>query len=151
MMCFQEQRLCFSPVPHHHPTNHSGGGGHANHHHHHHHHQPGAGGGKRRPSGGEGGAPGPPALPGGGGGPAEGGGHQKKQVLIVAGPWDLELPTNVIMFERAQLVAAHPHPETEVLRFQYIMKLRQSFQEMCHSREGNGTAAAAFMTGFIFV
>ena len=61
--------------------------------------------------------------------------------MIVAGPWDLELPTNVIMFERAQLVAAHPHPETEVLRFQYIMKLRQSFQEMCHSREGNGTTA----------
>jgi len=30
----------------------------------------------------------------------------------------------------------HPHPDTEVLRFQFIMKLRQTFQEMCHSREG---------------
>merc|ERR1712061_779232 len=54
----------------------------------------------------------------------------------MGGPWDLEIPTNVIMYERAQSILTHPHPEAEVVRFQYIMKLRQSFQEMCHSREG---------------
>ena len=56
--------------------------------------------------------------------------------FIVAGPWDLELPTNVIMYERTPGMWPHPHPDTEVLRFQFIMKLRQTFQEMCHSREG---------------
>lgn len=56
--------------------------------------------------------------------------------FIVAGPWDLEIPTNVILFERSPIALPHPHPEVETLRFQYVMKLRQTFQEMCHSREG---------------
>jgi len=56
--------------------------------------------------------------------------------FILAGPWDLEIPTNVIMYERVQSILPHPHPEAEIVRFQYAMKLRQSFQEMCHSREG---------------
>ena len=56
--------------------------------------------------------------------------------FILSGPWDLEIPTNVIIFERAPITLPHPHPEVELLRFQYVMKLRQSFQEMCHSREG---------------
>ena len=56
--------------------------------------------------------------------------------FILAGPWDLEIPTNVIMYERTQSLLPHPHPEAEIVRFQYAMKLRQSFQEMCHSREG---------------
>ncbi len=56
--------------------------------------------------------------------------------IIVPGPWDLEIPTNVIMFEKPQTLFPHPHPEVEVLRFQLMMKLRQTYQEMCHSREG---------------
>jgi hypothetical protein len=56
--------------------------------------------------------------------------------FILAGPWDLEIPTNVIMYERSLSLMPHPHPEVESLRFTYVMKLRQSFQEMCHSREG---------------
>ena len=66
-----------------------------------------------------------------------GGSHgpaNKKFILV--GPWDLEIPTNVIMYERAQSSLPHPHPEAEIVRFQFAMKLRQSFQEMCHSREG---------------
>ena len=56
--------------------------------------------------------------------------------IIVNGPWDLELPTNVIIYERQPDIKPHPHPEVELLRYQYVMKLRQSIQEMCHSREG---------------
>ena len=56
--------------------------------------------------------------------------------FIVAGPWDLEVATNVIMFEKTPSLLPHPHPEVELLRFQLMMRLRQSYQEMCHSREG---------------
>ena len=56
--------------------------------------------------------------------------------FFLAGPWDLEIATNVIMFERQPILFPHPHPEVEALRYNYVMKLRQSFQEMCHSREG---------------
>jgi phosphorylated CTD-interacting factor 1 len=56
--------------------------------------------------------------------------------FIVTGPWDLEIPTNVILFEKKPSMLPHPHPEVEMLRSSYVMKLRQSFQEMCHSREG---------------
>jgi phosphorylated CTD-interacting factor 1 len=57
--------------------------------------------------------------------------------IIVAGPWDLEVATNAIIYERKPILFPHPHPEVEVLRFSLITKLRQSFQEMCHSREGD--------------
>jgi len=56
--------------------------------------------------------------------------------FLVTGPWDLEIATNIIMYEKVPSMLPHPHPEVEVLRFQLMMKLRQSYQEMCHSREG---------------
>ena len=56
--------------------------------------------------------------------------------FIVTGPWDLEIATNAIMYEKTPTLLPHPHPEVEVLRYQLMMKLRQSYQEMCHSREG---------------
>ena len=86
------------------------------HHPHAHPHQPGLGGAKRRPS-------------------EEMGGGPAAKRFIVAGPWDLELPTNVILFERKPTMLPHPHPEVEILRASYVMKLRQNFQEMCQSRE----------------
>ena len=57
--------------------------------------------------------------------------------FIIAGPWDLELPTNVIMYEKKPIMLPHPHPDVEVLRCQFVMKLRQSLQEMCQAREGS--------------
>ena len=79
-----------------------------------------------------------------------GGAGAKK--LIVSGPWDLEIPTNVILYERSPSLLPHPQPEVrmvmtrrrmtrmlmqvEVVRSQLMYKLRQSYQEMCHSREG---------------
>lgn len=62
------------------------------------------------------------------------GGPNAKRFLV-AGPWDLEIPTNVIIYERKPILLPHPHPEIEIVRYNYVMKLRQSYQEMCHSRE----------------
>ena len=91
----------------------------AHQHHHHHHHQltqqQPQHALKRRPSEEMGGGPG-----------------NKK--FILAGPWDLEIPTNIILFEKQPSMLSHPHPDVEVLRFTFLMKLRQSYQEMCHSR-----------------
>lgn len=53
-----------------------------------------------------------------------------------SGPWDLEVPTNAVVFERAPLSWPHPHPEIESYRSTLVIKLRQAYQEMCHSREG---------------
>ncbi|KAL7647702.1 UNVERIFIED_CONTAM: hypothetical protein RMT77_001311 [Armadillidium vulgare] len=55
--------------------------------------------------------------------------------FVLAGPWDLELPTNVIMFERPPITLPQPHPSVEVLRGQLVAKLRQGYQEMCQARQ----------------
>lgn len=56
--------------------------------------------------------------------------------FILAGPWDLEVPTNVIIYERPPTVIPHPHPEIEAFRCSLMAKLRHCYQELCHSREG---------------
>ncbi|KAK2722971.1 mRNA (2'-O-methyladenosine-N(6)-)-methyltransferase-like [Artemia franciscana] len=55
--------------------------------------------------------------------------------FVLAGPWDLEIPTNVVMCERPPFPFCHPHPDVELLRCSFASKLRQCYQEMCHSRE----------------
>ncbi|XP_056641507.1 mRNA (2'-O-methyladenosine-N(6)-)-methyltransferase [Diorhabda carinulata] len=61
-------------------------------------------------------------------------GPQAKK-LVLAGPWDLDVPTNVIIIERAPCSYMHSHPEIEAYRCSLLSKLRQSYQEVCHSRE----------------
>nr|CAG4643775.1 EOG090X02BU [Lepidurus arcticus] len=56
--------------------------------------------------------------------------------FVLAGPWDLEVPTNVIIWERLASTVPHPYPDVEILRCSLLAKLRQSYHEMCHSREG---------------
>nr|CAG4640682.1 EOG090X02BU [Eulimnadia texana] len=56
--------------------------------------------------------------------------------FILSGPWDLEVATNAVIYERPPLTWPHPHPEIEMFRTTLITKLRQAYQEMCHSREG---------------
>ncbi|KAL0274131.1 UNVERIFIED_CONTAM: hypothetical protein PYX00_006629 [Menopon gallinae] len=56
--------------------------------------------------------------------------------FILAGPWDLEINTNVLIFERTPTTLLHPHPEVEAFRCGLAAKLRQCYQELCHSREG---------------
>ncbi|XP_033337712.2 phosphorylated CTD-interacting factor 1 isoform X1 [Megalopta genalis] len=55
--------------------------------------------------------------------------------FVLAGPWDLEIPTNVIIYERAPSNLPHVHPEAEALRCSLLAKLRQCYQELCHTRE----------------
>ncbi|XP_068212202.1 mRNA (2'-O-methyladenosine-N(6)-)-methyltransferase isoform X1 [Palaemon carinicauda] len=56
--------------------------------------------------------------------------------FLLAGPWDLEIPTNVIMFERPPITLPQPYPSVEVLRGQLVSKLRSGYQEMCQARQG---------------
>ncbi|XP_063973188.1 mRNA (2'-O-methyladenosine-N(6)-)-methyltransferase isoform X1 [Diachasmimorpha longicaudata] len=55
--------------------------------------------------------------------------------FVLAGPWDLEVGTNVIIFERAQSTLFQTHPDVEALRCSLLAKLRQCYQELCHTRE----------------
>ncbi|XP_065353639.1 mRNA (2'-O-methyladenosine-N(6)-)-methyltransferase isoform X1 [Cloeon dipterum] len=55
--------------------------------------------------------------------------------IILTGPWDLEVSTNVIILERSLSELPQPHPETEAMRANFVAKLRQSYQDLCHSRE----------------
>lgn len=55
--------------------------------------------------------------------------------FVLAGPWDLEVPTNVVIYERPPTICPHPHPEIEAFRFTLASKLRQCYQELCHTRE----------------
>ena len=57
--------------------------------------------------------------------------------MFCRGPWDLEVSTNAVVFERSPLSWPHPHPEIEAYRATLVTKLRQAYQEMCHSREGD--------------
>ena len=59
-----------------------------------------------------------------------------RNVLFRSGPWDLEIATNAVIFERPPIVTPHPHPDIETMRAQLTNKLRQTYQELCHSREG---------------
>ena len=59
----------------------------------------------------------------------------KKPTLYIPGPWDFEISTNVIILERAPCIHTHPHPDIEMFRCNLLAKLRQTYQELCHSRE----------------
>ena len=89
---------------------------------------------KRRPSEEMGGSVGAstglatPIGSGGAGSSGAGGAPSGKKLFILAGPWDLEIPTNVILYERQPTMLPHPSPEVELVRYAFVMKLRQSYQ-----------------------
>lgn len=58
--------------------------------------------------------------------------------------WNFEIPSNAMVYERAPSVLPPPHPEVELLRAQLVMKLRQHYQELCHSREGIDAPSESF-------
>ncbi|XP_046411649.1 mRNA (2'-O-methyladenosine-N(6)-)-methyltransferase isoform X1 [Neodiprion fabricii] len=55
--------------------------------------------------------------------------------FILAGPWDLEISTNVIIYEKGPSNIPHIHPDVEAFRCGLLAKLRQCYQELCHTRE----------------
>ena len=61
------------------------------------------------------------------------GGPLKKFVL--AGPWDLEVATNIIIVERPPTLLPHPHPEIEAMRAAYTVRLLKTYEDLCTRRE----------------
>lgn len=59
----------------------------------------------------------------------------KRPFLVLPGPWSLETPNNSVIYERLPSLMHHPHPEVELMRGVLMAKLRQSYVEMCKSRE----------------
>ncbi|BFZ19751.1 hypothetical protein BsWGS_22790 [Bradybaena similaris] len=50
--------------------------------------------------------------------------------------WNFEVPSNAVVKERAPLHMCPPHPDVEAFRCDQVMKLRQSYQELCQHHEG---------------
>ena len=57
----------------------------------------------------------------------------KKYVL--PGPWDLEIATNVVIYDRIPTMFPPPHPEIEAMRGALTMKLQRTYEELCQRRE----------------
>ncbi|KAI0233395.1 mRNA (2'-O-methyladenosine-N(6)-)-methyltransferase [Lamellibrachia satsuma] len=58
--------------------------------------------------------------------------------------WNFDIPTNVIIYERLPVFVPPPHPDVEQLRAQLTTKLRKTYQELCHSREGIDAPTESF-------
>lgn len=67
--------------------------------------------------------------------PGGGGAMPPPKKFILAGPWDLEVPTNAIIVERPPTLMAHPHPEIEAMRAAFVNKLIRTYDELCLRRE----------------
>lgn len=63
------------------------------------------------------------------------GGSAPPKKFILSGPWDLEVPTNVIIVERPPTLQPHPHPEIEAMRYANIVKLIKTYEDGCMRRE----------------
>ncbi|XP_055691338.1 mRNA (2'-O-methyladenosine-N(6)-)-methyltransferase [Lutzomyia longipalpis] len=63
------------------------------------------------------------------------GGQPPLKKFVLAGPWDLEIATNVIILERSPTTLLHPHPEIELMRSTYTMKLIRTYEDLCQRRE----------------
>lgn len=64
--------------------------------------------------------------------------------FVLSGPWDLEVSTNIVILEKTPSLLPLTHPEVEQYRANLVMKLRQHYQEMCHSREGIDSPKESF-------
>lgn len=58
-----------------------------------------------------------------------------KKFIVINGPWDLEVATNVIIVERPQSLLLHSHPEVELMRASCTMKLMKTYSDLCLKRE----------------
>ncbi|KAL3859388.1 hypothetical protein ACJMK2_009611 [Sinanodonta woodiana] len=77
-------------------------------------------------------------------GDAVGSPSTKRPTFTYSPYWNFDVPTNAVIYERAPLTLPPPHPELELLRSQLTSKLRQQYQELCHSREGIDAPSESF-------
>lgn len=82
-----------------------------------------------------------PSEDAGGGG--VGGGPPMKR-FILAGPWDLEVGSNVIIVERPPTLYPHPYPEIEAMRAAYTIKLIKIYEDLCSRRENINAPRESF-------
>lgn len=55
--------------------------------------------------------------------------------FVLAGPWDLEVQSNVYIYNRPPSHLLHPHPEIEYMRGVAALKLFQTYENLCQQRE----------------
>lgn len=55
--------------------------------------------------------------------------------FVLAGPWDLEVQSNVYIYNRPPAHLLHPHPEIEYMRGVTALKLFQTYENLCQQRE----------------
>lgn len=55
--------------------------------------------------------------------------------FVLAGPWDLEVQSNVYIYNRPPSHLLHPHPEIEYMRCVTAQKLFQTYENLCQQRE----------------
>uniref|UniRef100_A0A182N2S6 WW domain-containing protein n=1 Tax=Anopheles dirus TaxID=7168 RepID=A0A182N2S6_9DIPT len=70
--------------------------------------------------------------PGGGG---TGGGPPPLKKYVLPGPWDLEVPTNVLIYERLPTSFPQPYPEVEAFRGSLTLRLAKTYEDLCNKRE----------------
>lgn len=55
--------------------------------------------------------------------------------FVLAGPWDLEISTNVIIYEKLPSNLLQCHPEIEALRAAYTIRINKKYDDLCQLRE----------------
>lgn len=65
--------------------------------------------------------------------------------FILAGPWDLEVCSNVIIVERPPTLYPHPYSEIEAMRAAYTIRLIKTYEDLCSRRENIKAPKESFM------
>lgn len=55
--------------------------------------------------------------------------------FVLAGPWDLEVCSNVIIVERPPSLYPHVYPEIEAMRAAFTIRLIKTYEDLCNRRE----------------
>ncbi|XP_058054623.1 mRNA (2'-O-methyladenosine-N(6)-)-methyltransferase [Anopheles bellator] len=63
------------------------------------------------------------------------GGPPPLKKYVLPGPWDLEVATNVLIYERLPTTNPQPFPEVEALRGSLTMRLANTYEDLCNKRE----------------
>lgn len=65
--------------------------------------------------------------------------------FVLVGPWDLEVCSNVIIYERPPTLQPQPHPEIEAMRTAFTIRLIKTYEDLCLRRENIKAPKESFM------
>lgn len=77
------------------------------------------------------------------------GSQQPLKKFVLAGPWDLEVTSNVYIYSRPPTNQLHPHPEIEWMRGAIAHKLFQTYENLCSQRESIKAPKGSFIRWLI--